>query len=159
MIFRLYDSLVEDKWYYIQPLEFLSFLFPFFVGVMLAREKVFERMNKYKGRAYWWLLLACLIVLRCGCHDNTLIDIVYCSFFIIVYTMAPHYSLASSLLRILGKDSTGMWMIHSWICYYLFHDLLFSFQNPLMIFVSLVVVSFVLSRLIGVFVKLFPIYR
>lgn len=45
----------------------------------------------------------------------------------------------------LGDNSMNMWMIHSWFCYYIFHDFIYSLKYPLLIFVVLVVISYVCS--------------
>ena len=43
----------------------------------------------------------------------------------------------------------NMWMIHSWFCYYLFHDFIYSFGYPLVIFVVLTVVSYACSLMVN----------
>ncbi len=42
-----------------------------------------------------------------------------------------------------------MWMIHSWFCYYLFHDLTYSLRYPPLIFTALVIVSYVCAILVN----------
>lgn len=39
----------------------------------------------------------------------------------------------------------NMWMIHTWFCYYLFHDFIYSFEYPVMIFVVLTIISYLCS--------------
>lgn len=42
-----------------------------------------------------------------------------------------------------------MWMIHSWFCYYLFHDFIYSFSYPILIFMALIVISYHSSLIVN----------
>lgn len=154
VIFVVFGNYVNNNWYFIQPLEILSFLFPFFIGVLLAREKVFERMNGQKNKVYWWGILVLLMIIRICFHGNTIMDIVYCTIFIFSYIMAPHSLYVSAFLHSLGRESTGMWMIHTWICYYLFHDLLYSLHSSVLIYITLVLISYFFSKIFNKTVNL-----
>ena len=43
-----------------------------------------------------------------------------------------------------------MWMIHCWLCYYLFHDFIYGFKYPVIIFTVLVIISVVCSIIVNV---------
>ncbi len=47
----------------------------------------------------------------------------------------------------LGKNSTTLWFIHTFICYYLFHDIIYALKFPLLIFMVLISVSLILAYL------------
>ena len=49
----------------------------------------------------------------------------------------------------LGDQSMDMWMIHSWFCYYLFHDFIYSFEYPLVIFAVLTAISYACSLIVN----------
>lgn len=51
-------------------------------------------------------------------------------------------------LKNLGKHSMNMWLIHGFICSYFFHDWLYSFKYPLLIFIVLVSISYVCSMIV-----------
>lgn len=53
------------------------------------------------------------------------------------------------VLARLGDQSMNMWMIHTWFCYYLFHDFIYSFSYPVLIFVVLTVISYICSLIIN----------
>lgn len=42
-----------------------------------------------------------------------------------------------------------MWMIHSWFCYYLFHDWIYGFRYPLVIMAVLVIISYLSAVVVG----------
>lgn len=49
------------------------------------------------------------------------------------------------ILQRLGRQSMVMWMTHSFFCYHLFHDFIYGFKYPLVIYVVLIVISYVVS--------------
>ena len=153
-IFVFSGDLVNDKWYFVQPLEYISFLFPFFIGAILAREKVFERISCLKNSRFWWLTIVVIMVIRLCFIGNNLLDIIYCTALIISLNMAPFLSPMNIFLQKIGRESTGMWLIHTWICYYLFHDQLYSLQFPLVIYIFLVAISYWLSKVFSSIVRI-----
>ena len=50
-------------------------------------------------------------------------------------------SVAEKDLAELGKYSMPMWLTHTYFSIYLFHDFIYGFRYPLLIYVVLVVVS------------------
>ncbi len=53
------------------------------------------------------------------------------------------------VLAKLGDKSMDMWMVHSWFCYYLFHDFIYSFSYPILVFAVLTAISYACSFIIG----------
>ena len=49
------------------------------------------------------------------------------------------------ILEHLGKQSMVMWLTHSFFCYHLFHDSIYGFKYPLLIFLVLLAVSYSVS--------------
>ena len=56
-------------------------------------------------------------------------------------------------LRSLGRHSMVMWLTHSFFCYHLFHDFIYGFRYPLLIYVVLLVISYAVSFPIMFFAK------
>lgn len=65
----------------------------------------------------------------------------------------PMPNFLKVVLQKLGNQSMNMWMIHSWFCYYLFHDFIYSFSYPLLIFAVLTVISYVCSLIVNMIAK------
>ena len=38
-----------------------------------------------------------------------------------------------------------MWLTHSFFCYHIFHDFIYGFKYPLVIYIVLIVISYVVS--------------
>lgn len=50
-----------------------------------------------------------------------------------------------TLLKFLGKHSLNIWLIHTWLCYYLFKDFIYGFKYPLLIFIVTITLSIFVS--------------
>ena len=50
-----------------------------------------------------------------------------------------------NLLTTLGKEATSMWLIHTFISIYYWSGLTYSFQYPILIFLFVVICSYILS--------------
>lgn len=72
-------------------------------------------------------------------------------------SVIPIKGYVRSALISLGNNSMNMWMIHTWFCYYLFHNFIYSFEYPLFIFTALTLISYVCSIAIDLLAK--PIER
>ena len=48
-------------------------------------------------------------------------------------------------LKFIGKESTNMWLIHTFICYYYFKSEIYAISYPLLMLVVLLLISYVLS--------------
>lgn len=61
------------------------------------------------------------------------------------------------VLEKLGDQSMNMWMIHTWLCYYLFHNFFYGLRYPLLIFAAVTVASYYIGVIINFIAK--PIER
>ncbi len=131
-------------------------LFDFGLGVVAAKTNFFHNVKQLSNIHAFpgvivWLLIILLIIAKC------IINYHFFGYEFILITLlllAPRFSLIDSSLIFLGKHSMNMWMIHSWFCYYLFHDELYSLKYPVIIFMVLVFISLFSSILIERLYKL-----
>lgn len=56
---------------------------------------------------------------------------------------APRPRPLNAFLQEMGRRSTSMWFVHSYFCYYLFHDFIYGFKYPIIIFIVLLICSYV----------------
>lgn len=135
----LYDNQLAYK-----PVLYISFLFPFTIGAYMAKYKdvVFNSL-KVNGMAGFvpWLLLLVLVAFRC-CFRTSAFHTVYVAAFIILFVSAPRPKAMDAFLTEMGRRSTSMWFVHTYFCYYLFHDWIYGFRYPLLIFLVLLACSY-----------------
>ena len=53
--------------------------------------------------------------------------------------------ITKRFLIAMGKQSMVMWLTHSFFCYHIFHDFIYGFKYPLVIYIVLIVISYVVS--------------
>lgn len=141
----LYDNQLLYK-----PVLYIDFLFPFALGAYMAKYRWADRVRcgggkygcRWIGGRPTWLLLAVLVAMRC-CFRTSAFHTLYVLAFILLFVNAPRAKWLDGLLQEMGRRSTSMWFVHSWFCYYLFHDFVYGLRYPLLIFAFLVAVSWV----------------
>ncbi len=137
---------------YQQKPMFLAFL----LGMIAAKTVDSDKMRAFfKDRVllgYTLLLGVCLLFgvsLLCLKFvlllSSGLIRPFFAAAFCILFASLPHTAIVDKVLVALGKRSTSMWFIHSWFCYTLCHDFIYSFKYAIPIFLVLVIISYVCS--------------
>ena len=53
--------------------------------------------------------------------------------------------ITKRFLIAMGKQSMVMWLTHSFFCYHIFHDFIYGFKYPLVIYIVLIVISYIVS--------------
>jgi peptidoglycan/LPS O-acetylase OafA/YrhL len=136
--------LYPNRWIY-NPLLVFHFMFMFMLGAACARHNYFEKLKKYSRKhrllpKVSYILLALIFVLWSSIKIRftaTFLTLAIISLIII----APKPQFVIKSLSYLGKYSTGMWMVHTYFCYYLFSDFIYSVKYPLLIYALLIAVS------------------
>ena len=68
--------------------------------------------------------------------------IIYVPLMIFLLCQLSYPKWMDSILTELGKKSMPMWMIHTWYCNYLFREQVYLLKYPIIIFLSVVVISY-----------------
>lgn len=135
------EYLFHNMWLY-NPFLVLHFMFYFLTGAIFAREKWFEKINifaadsaniRYFAGGGILVIVAVEMVFR--------YNFLYPVAAIICLQLVAMPSILRNFLALLGTHSMNMWMIHTWLCYYLFHDFIYWFKYPLLIFAVLTLLS------------------
>lgn len=54
-------------------------------------------------------------------------------------------AIVTKVLTSFGRRSTTMWFCHTFFCYYIFRDFIYSFSHPVLIFLVLVALSYAVA--------------
>lgn len=133
-----------------KPILYISFLFSFTIGAYMAKYKE-KVLSGFMGRSsvLWggisglviWPLLIALVAFRC-CFETGAFHTLYVAAFIVLFVKAPRPKVLDSFLMEMGRRSTSMWFVHTYFCYYLFHEWIYGFRYPLLIFIVLLACSY-----------------
>ena len=120
---------------------YVILLFYFVLGIVLFRllENT-ERIHKLNGKLCVALLIT-LVILK-SMFKVTIADGIYAFLFIILFLNIHVPEWLQKIFKALGRRSMLMWMTHTFFCVYLFQDFIYGFKYPLIIFLVLVVVSY-----------------
>jgi hypothetical protein len=130
--------------------QYFYLLFPFVLGALMVKSD-FIRLSRdflQKYKIYPWILLLLIVVARCFVYTGAVISF-YAAAFITLFVLAKRPIFVDNILMHLGKHSMNMWMIHTWFCYYLFHDFIYGFKYPILIWLVLIVISYLSSVIVN----------
>lgn len=126
---------------------YIELTFEFVLGALLHRVSV-ERGLKIERLAGKNVLVLSLLLLliTAQCFITTgVFGFLYLLCFIVLFLQLRIGKVAATVLQFLGKYSMVMWLTHSFFCYHLFHDFIYSFDNPLFIFIVLMAITIAVS--------------
>ena len=141
--------LFKNMWLY-NPILVVHLSFNFILGATIIKywyytDKIIKGLSKY-GYLNWILLLA-LFIIRCIIATGAVTSF-YVLLFVIIFLSAPRWKWVNALLAHLGDHSMTMWFIHTWFCTYLFHDYIYSFTYPPLIFLVLLILTYISSHIV-----------
>lgn len=134
-----YEAFAEGHIPYVLSIYF-NFLFTFLIGSLMAKYKVIE--NLQLPTIISVLLLVLLVIVR-SFITTSMVQPFYAATFIILLASTKRPSWLDNVLKCIGKRSTSMWFIHCYFCYYFFTEQLYSLRNPILMYVVLVLITYV----------------
>lgn len=130
------------------PILYGTMLFEFLLGALAYKNNWFKRQDNRNGVKWIWLLLILLCVFRCF-FDTGAFHNMYVFAFIWIWLQMARPQWLKAFFMHMGKHSMNMWLIHSFFCYHIFHDWIYSFRYPLVIYGVLLVVSYLSSCVVN----------
>lgn len=127
----------------------LMLSFPFLLGAISAKTGLLVVVTQMAVRNklfLWGFMLVILLIKMFFFHSGVLDALIAVGFCCLIVTMKPN-----RLLMSLGKRSTNMWLVHTFFCYYYWHDFFESLTYPWVMFVVLVLYSYITACLIDYF--------
>lgn len=162
VLLHLYGATyINDRPYLSIPVSYLGFLFLFFCGAAFLRCDIvstFRKQIKFisggvicVGQIISLIILIILKIISNSAADGGLYTIG-----IILLLLASPINPKNYLVIVLekiGSHSMNMWMIHYLLYTYLFHEIIWGFQYPIIIFVVLLLLSYMSSILFNIIIK------
>ena len=140
-VYKIHDSIFA----HIVTIANLSFSFA--VGAILHQiaEKRSLTLNKAKSHQIsTFFLLIFLITIMCFIKIG-IFGTFYALLFILLFIQLDLKQFIKKTLLMLGVYSMPMWMTHTFFSAYLFHDYIYGFKYPLLIYLVLIIISYVVS--------------
>ncbi len=148
IISRYGDAYLYTHMLAYHPILYGSLLFNFLLGA-IARKKNWLEIIKSKNIQKWaWLILILLCVVRC-CFETGAFHNLFVFVFMWIWLQIVRPTWCKAFLIHMGKHSMNIWLIHSFFCYHIFHDWIYGFRYPLLIYGVLLLVSYLSSCVIN----------
>lgn len=140
--------------FYVPVLTYFDLLLSFVIGALFLRLKS-VKSNCYLGD-HPCITKMLLMLLFCSHFVTSFqgINPFYQAVIIYLFLHIPHGKYISTVLESLGKQSMFMWMTHTYFAFYLFHDFIYGFQYPILIYLILILISYIVSLLFSFIVKI-----
>jgi len=145
-ILSRFGGYINTRMILYQPIVSFNLLFSFVLGIFLHRNSNNYLLKYFDSLSGRWALVMIIILIMVRCtFSNMALDPLYSFFFILFFVRIKLYTKLSFIFKIMGDSSKLMWMIHTFICYYLFHDFIYGFKYPILIFLVLVLLTYLMS--------------
>lgn len=134
-----------------------NYLFPFLVGMCVARlpVRVFDRLKIIETIIAFLILSLARNLYNLDFVIDTLLCIILAVFIYRIKVFAWLYKV----LYQLGKHSQNIFLFHTFIYYYWFQDLIYISRNPVFIFITLVIICYLLSVVIELIKQKIGFYK
>ena len=157
--FSKFTDVIYNNPFYDFPAKFLFFQLPFFLGACLKKYVVIERLFYFRQRSVWnkFLLFVALlsVILLKSISNRAYVCPMYAICFIALFPMIKMPKIVNSVLMRIGDHSMNMWMIHTWFCFHLYKDWLYSFEYSFIIIPLLLGISYICSEIVNYIIRLF----
>lgn len=152
---KLNGEFLYSNHFVYQPLLYCTSLFSFVIGALSAKYNVFVVIRKRLQLLNANLVQTLFIVLPLICLGVRIFYIPFGVFdsllaFVILFAIVlmRRYKWIDSILTIIGKQSTNIWLIHSFFFYYFWHDFFYSLKYPVLIFIVVMLLSYTSGKLL-----------
>lgn len=128
-------------------------LFPFIVGAIFAKDKIYSKLVKMtknlKFKNVIGLALIVLMIIGHGIVQTLFVAPFIGISFICIFNLLDNPSQLNQLLFFIGKHSTNLWLVHMFFYLVYFRKLVFLPKYPLFIYMWLVILCLVTSFIIN----------
>lgn len=135
------------------PILYVSTLSSFAIGAIFVKYDIVRQLRKRMPihSIYCNILGILVFVLLLAVRAMSPIDavnIIYLVLFVCWFIVIRKSEWIIWCLEKLGRQSTNMWLVHTFFCYYLFHDWIYGFKYPIVIYAVTVLISYFTGCLI-----------
>ena len=130
----------------LQAVFIINSIFYFVLGILLFR--LLNTTNKtfsHRPPVAVLLFMLVLLVVVKSQFKVTLADGIYALLFILIILHLHLGKRVSAVLTAIGHHSMPMWMTHTFFAVYLFPEFIYGFRYPLLIFLVLVLVTYIVA--------------
>jgi peptidoglycan/LPS O-acetylase OafA/YrhL len=146
-------------------------IFPFMFGIFISLKNGFERISYLLKKINWVRYLIILILLGLTAflrHQLILINeflairidgLFGALIILLVFELTQQFIILEKGLDFLGKHLFNIFLFHTFIFYFFFQDFIYSFKQPVLIFLMLLVICLGISFILELIKKLIGLQK
>lgn len=135
------DAYLYNNMAIYHPILYISLVFNFCLGAEACKNDWLKPTNNKFIHYFAWALLLLICAIRCTMASGAFHNL-FVYGFIWLFIQVKGYKPLQNCLAHIGKHSMNMWLVHSFFCYYFFHDWIYGFKYPILIYMILISVSY-----------------
>lgn len=133
----------------------------FIIGVLVAKEQIFDRINKLFNKFKVNIKIISLVFIIISIEIYRYIEYIpivkYFNYVIIMPIFI--YSIVNivnnnKMINCIGKNSNNIWLIHSFFCYYYFQKIVFIPRYSILIILWMIILSLISSLIINLILSM-----
>ncbi len=152
-LLHFYHATISPNPLLFLPVALVEFLFCFCCGALAKKYAVIERFNGWLRRSgignKSLLSILCVLILVRILIPHSSWGGIFSLTLLLLLSAIKYQTWTRTGLAFLGAHSMNIWMIHTWFCYYLFHDFFYGFNYPILIFAATLGASILASMLVN----------
>lgn len=126
----------------------LGLLLDYVIGACMMNCGNLTKNEQGRQIPIWLSLILLVVLISFRCMIRLPWSSLYAFLLVFLFLNTRRTVWGDRFLAELGKKSMVMWMVHTYFSIYLFHDFIYGFKYPLIIYVVLVIVSYFTSSLL-----------
>lgn len=153
-VISAYKSRLLESYALFNFFEFLRMLCSFMWGALFVKYDLFQRIKKVVNLNVYGNNVLMSIILVSAFLLRAMIPIHAASVFFMVIFACCFYMMkkspyVESFFMLMGKHSTNIWLVHTFFCYYYFHDFIYGLKYPILIYILTLGLSVISSVVIN----------
>ena len=141
---------------YVNTTRTLYLLSTYVCGMLFAKYKLLDKVKVKLASKFIYTIISIIVIGIIFILRRLLwpydIDLIFAPLFIVSMTIILSNSIFNILNKVLlkiGKESTNIWLIHSFFCYHWCQKFIFMPKFSILIFLTLLVISYISSIIIN----------
>lgn len=154
LVISLYKPFLQEYYVLFNIFEALRMVCSFMWGALFAKYDLFTKLKYMIKLNTLWTSTIMILILILSFIIRAMIPIHAASVFFMIVFACCFYMIKKNrnvekLLMLMGKHSTNIWLVHTFFCYYYFHDFIYGLKYPVLIYIVTLGLSFLSSVIIN----------
>lgn len=154
LIISLYKPLLLEYHILFNLFEYMRMICSFMWGALFAKYDLFLKIKDIIRLNTCWTNVLMFSILFVAFTIRSILPIhaasvLFMIVFVCCFSQINMNSRLEKFFVLLGEHSTNIWLVHTFFCYYFFHDFIYGLRYPVLIYIVTLLLSFISSLLIN----------